>query len=443
MKLNINFSSAGFGKVFQNPKNLSVTASSKKTITQASKILSNIEIPKGKPVEFKSIPELVGIEYVGYVIEKERFDPITEEWIKTDEYKIIGTSSNVFRDTRIAYGFTYRYRMKSVLKLTIKKPTKDLTDFSQIDLQKFVSEKIKQGVKQNKTSLSLLQQQGNDGLDLKTSLGVTEKNLKLTEGIKHVLSDDNSLIATQITEKTIDLFSGRSMSQEQFAKAIHKSIQEKKKEKKEFDYVSIYYESDPTKDWIVVDVVKLTPPQYPQAIKIFPNSTKKEISISWLKPVSDVEVRFYNVYRREKIGERWEVLVEGLREVETLFVDKNVEFYRKYIYAISSIDAHGIESFLSAQIQAELNPNIAIEKKEKSLVWMSGGGTTIDETSLILKKFFQRKEQLIARKNIVLKPNTKFREESKDFLIKITSLDTHEKYELKVTLKNQKIEGDR
>lgn len=442
MKLNVNFSSVGFGKVFQKTETISNVVPNKQTILDVANVLSDTTAPRGQPVEFKSVAALVGVDYVGYIIEKERFDPKSHLWIKIDEFKLIGSKSNVFRDTRVAYGVTYRYRMKSVLKATVKKEIKSLNHFSSTkDLQKFVVGKIQESLAENKDLLVQVQKQGNDGLVLKSSAGVEEISIDISDSIRTVLNADNTFkLVDSVNNQVLDFAHG-SLSDEQFLSAFNKMATPSPT--KEFEYISVYYESNPSKNWTVVDIVKLDPPGYPQTIKISPNSFQKEVIISWLKPVSDVEVKFYNVYRRAKINEPWTPIAEGLREFETLFVDNDVILGQKYIYAISSIDVHGIESFLSMQIQVEMNANIAIEKKEKDLVCVSGGGTTLDETTLILKKFFERKEQLIARKNIKIKPNTKFRDESKDFIIRVKSLDTHEQFELKVTLRNQKLQRDK
>ena len=341
MNINFNFPTFGFGEIFKQSENVDSSLGTKDSIVAVADTLSKFSIPRGAPVEFKSISSFLGLDYVGYVIEKERYDPTKQQWHKTDELRLIGSKSNVFRDSRIAYGYTYRYRMKSVVKITVKRP---------------------------KSFLSSV------GLDIK-----------------------------------------------------------------EYEYISTYYESNPG-EWIIIDAVKNEPPVYPSNIKIFPNSNKKEIMISWLKPVSAAEVKFFNIYRRNQVGRTWEKIAEGLTETETMFIDTNIGFDNKYIYAITSIDVHGIESYLSTQIQVELNSNIAIEKKEKDLVWISGGGTKPDEIETILKKFYERKETLIAKKSIILKPNTKFREESRDLLIRITSLDTHEKKELALTLQNVKLQ---
>jgi len=88
MKLNVNFSSVGFGKLFQKPENVSDAVPDKEVILQVSSFLPQTVVSRSPPVEFKSIAELLGFEYVGYIIEKERFDTKNQEWIKTYWFKI-------------------------------------------------------------------------------------------------------------------------------------------------------------------------------------------------------------------------------------------------------------------------------------------------------------------------------------------------------------------
>jgi hypothetical protein len=148
-----------------------------------------------------------------------------------------------------------------------------------------------------------------------------------------------------------------------------------------------------------------------------------------------------------KTGDSVDIDGDGVLDVENttiprdlnLFVDRNVQVGRPYIYALTSVDVHGTESFLSTQIQAELNSNYALEKEEKKLKWISGSGAKPEEIDFVLKKFFNRTEQIVARRNIVLSPNTKFAEAEKNLIIKITSLDTHEVKELKVVLTNNNV----
>ena len=88
-------------------------------------------------------------------------------------------------------------------------------------------------------------------------------------------------------------------------------------------------------------------------------------------------------------------------------------------------------------IQAfDYNPNLKHE--EKSLKWICGPGATIEDTESVFRKFFTRDEQIIAKNNVVFVANTKFSDESKDFIVRIRSLDTHESFDIKLTLKNIK-----
>jgi len=173
--------------------------------------------------------------------------------------------------------------------------------------------------------------------------------------------------------------------------------------------------------------------------KIIPNSLQNKISIYWTKPITfKRNVKFLNIYRRNKVGDEWTKIAESIPEEINFFIDDNVEFNKKYIYAMTTIDVHDIESFLSTQIQAELNPNISLEKEEKALKWISGPGATIEDTESVFRKFFTRDEQIIAKNNVVFVANTKFSDESKDFIVRIRSLDTHESFDIKLTLKNIK-----
>src|SRR3990167_4000214 len=207
MKLNVNFSSVGFGKVFQKTETISNVVPNKQTILDVANVLSDTTAPRGQPVEFKSVAALVGVDYVGYIIEKERFDPKSHLWIKIDEFKLIGSKSNVFRDTRVAYGFTYRYRMKSVLKVTIKRDVKNLSNFSATkDLQKFVDSKIQSKLVQNNDLMIQVQKEGNDGISLKTSAGVKESSVKISDTVQAVLTPENTFkLVGSVNDKDLDL----------------------------------------------------------------------------------------------------------------------------------------------------------------------------------------------------------------------------------------------
>ena len=126
--VHVNFTTTGISKVLGKSDNVNVLSPFKDDIVSASKVLENTKIDTKEPIGFTSIPELVGLDYVGYIIEKERLNKATGDWLRTDEYKIIGSRAIDFKDTRIAYGEVYRYRIKSIVKLTVKKK-KNITIF--------------------------------------------------------------------------------------------------------------------------------------------------------------------------------------------------------------------------------------------------------------------------------------------------------------------------
>ena len=331
----VNFTPTGLAKIVS--QNMDTIFANKEELRFVANALRDIKIKSEEPIGFKSIPELVGLDYMGYIIEKERLDDTTNKWIKIDEYKIIGPDANIFKDTRLAFGNTYRYRIRSVSRYTVKK-------------------------------------------------------------------------------RSLGFFGSPSRDY----------------------YTSFYYEGR-NSDWFYMDTQDSVLPKYPEAIDIMVNSYEKLIRINWLKPLDRENlIVSYNVYRREKIGDRWEKLAI-LDKKDNLFTDTKIEVGKKYIYCLSSNNLHGFESFLSLQIQVELNGNIKIEKKEKPLVFISGPGLKPSEIFDTIKSFTRRVENIIARKNISISPAKELDEDEKILLLKIKSLDTHETQELRVVLKNLNI----
>jgi len=119
---------------------------------------------------------------------------------------------------------------------------------------------------------------------------------------------------------------------------------------------------------------------------------------------------------------------------------KKLSLDRNYIYAITCVDVHGTESFLSSQIQAQLNPSFEAERKEKLLKWISGAGVSPEarENSVILKKFRDAEKPTIAKRNIVIAPTEQYNDVNKNLLIRVTSLDNNEIKEFNINLKNIK-----
>lgn len=471
--IRVNFTNRGLAKIVKDGSSLSSTTPNKSTIVNLSTLLSGLQIQRGAPIVFDTIQDFLGVDYIGYIIEKERLNKNTGEWERIDEYRIIGTSANSFTDTRIAYGESYRYRMRSVIKVSqsVQKPVLQVLSKND-NISVLKQNTINQSLQANQAILSNLNKTSM-GLSSKTSSGIVSQKIKLDENTSlsvtpssteivtsSSMANENLRLSQNLRVSNLSLTTGNSTSEE-LKTLINDNVNNLKQQSVSFE--SSYYESNPTKNWIYVNIIDETAPPAPQSIKIVPDSVNKQIMISWLKPPNTQrDIQYFKIYRREKVGDTWSLLtttreidlnsdgqISDLEKVEAaaslipengnLFFDKNVEFGKQYIYAMTCVDVHGTESFLSIQIQAQLNANFALEKQEKQLKWISGSGAKPSEINFVIKKFLNRNENLIAKKNIFISPTTKFAETRRDLIIKVKSLDTHIVHEVKVVLLNTNI----
>jgi hypothetical protein len=415
-------------------------------VNQIASSLLNYRIQTEEPISIKSNASLVGIDYVGYIIEKER---LTNEgnWVRLANYYIFGALNNNFIDTRVAYGKAYRYRVRSVFKTTLPiQKTKFIETF--------------------KLNAATLQQSGLTSAIVKQIQNVTNQNVSyllpqaeresfsysLTEGFE--VSQDVEMGTSSIEETT--------QSQDMFTLPEIVALYNEKIEsatQKEIAHVSYYFASDPSKVWRYVPTVENKPPKPPSGIQVVPVSPQKKIRIVWLPPAeSQRDIKKINLYRRipnsSDEGKRnWKKIdEENLRTVDDAgllkqaaklshnhYDDEDVDFNMQYVYALESEDVHGFTSFLSMQIGAELNPRYHIERREKPLKFVSGAGLRLNETNKKAKVFQSVSDVYFARNKIKITPALEFGETSKDFIIKITSLDTFEEKEVKITLNNRAI----
>jgi hypothetical protein len=449
-----NFTNRGLSRIFNAPESVVEGNPDKGLIFDISTALSDVKVTKEPPVGFVSIPELLGIDYVGYKIEKERLDPATGNWRRIDEYMIIGAEATSFKDSRVAYGHQYRYRIKSIMKVTVK-ITKEKNENLELidDIRGFRAEVIKDSLNSQKDILANIDRATNLGIQSKVSSGEQVTFLDVIDGLKvRADSERTELVSVPVVNPEVFMSPRRRrnsfsfntdfirglLSEDSLQREVTENIINTKEQTVE--YMSYYYESDPTKEWVYTNIVENVPPPYPSAIKIITNTPTKQILLTWLKPAtSQRDIKYFRIYRRDAIGKEWQMLAE-LPESENFYIDhftdKDVEQGRKVIYAFTCVDAHGMESFLSIQTQAQLNQNFTFEKKEKLLKWISGGGVRPDEFNTVLKKFLDQQLPVIARKNISLAPTQNFREDSKTLILRVKSLDTHEQKEFKVILKN-------
>lgn len=449
------FSNRGLAKVVKNVESLPESVPNRSTVFDVADILKDVKVDNLPPVGFKSLPELQGIDYVGYIIEKERLNKDTGEWVRIDEYKIIGSDSNNFLDSRVAYGNFYRYRIRSVVKVTIKTFNKSLLNYEALqDLRRFQADSLRREIRSREEVIANIDRITNNSILKKTSRGKKNRVFDLISGFKVQASPEKTEIVKVSTSSARERF--LNLRRRKVARVddvevlkgtvtrerLQKSINDRLKVFRESfeDYTSFYYKSEPSENWRYVTVTEKVPPPPPSAIKIIPTTPARQIFITWLKPANQQrDIKEFRLYRRNRLGEEWS-LVKAFAENENIYVDTNVEVNKTYIYALSSVDVHGIESVLSTQIQAELNATFNLDRRERPLRWVSGSGARPEEDlDFVFKKFVDLPLPIIARENILVGPTTKFKETNKKFVVRVKSLDTHEVKEFVLSLKNENI----
>ena len=438
--ISVSFSNIGLSKTIGDGRGLSDTIPDKDAILNVANVSKDVDVKPKEPLEFDTIPELLGIDYVGYLIEKERYDK-NLGWVRTDEYKILGSRANSFKDSRIAYGHQYRYRIRSLVKATTRRRISNFENTeNKEDLGFFESKTVEESLEINSDILLDLDTLTNVGLYPQSSTGDNNTfDFELADGIKLIVDENGTQLSSIPTPPPVlGALATGDLSEKDLQQETNETITES--EEGGIEYVSSYYAGKPSKRWLYIVAVESDPPPPPSAMKIIPNSVKKHIFITWLKPAnSQRDIKSFRVYRRGKRGDQWQLLSEQ-DDPNNIFTDESVDFNQKYIYALTCVDAHGFESFLSVQIQTELNPDFSFEKREKDSKWISGSGAKLDELDLILKKFLERELPLIVENNISVIPTMSFTDKEKNLIIRITSLDTNEKKELKVNLKNLNIQ---
>lgn len=451
---------ASFSNLYMSSSAPALDPTSKLSLSVLAEAVSDIEIKRATPLGFETISDFHGLEYVGYIIEKERLNRDTGEWHRIDEYKIIGASADSFIDTRVAYGEIYRYRMKTVVRLTQQEVITEVIDNNSLqNVNSQIATRLKEEIIKRAPLFHSFTDVFSKGLSNPKAPTVIPKDIQLFDNYYASLEADSVVIFQKTpgvenvnlrTEKLSNLI----MDLRNNSFNLYLPIPGQKITNRKIIYKSYYYESLPSIQWKYIDCYEDNLPPAPQSIKINPNSLSNKIIISWLKPSDSLRnIASYKIYRRTNFAKPWTLLKE-IKEIDVngdgisdskiiaansanLYIDTHVNKNTKYIYALSCVDIHGIESFLSAQIQAELNPNFAFEKEEKPLKWISGGGATPQEIDFVYKKFLSRTETIIAKNKIKITVNSKFNEASKSFIIRVTSLDSHQKKEYKLTLNNR------
>ena len=448
----VNFSLRGFAKLI-NQASLSAFTPEPAALEVFGKYLASLNLHPDDPLTFTSLSEFRGLDYVGYIVEKERLDPTTGNWIRLEEYRIIGALACSYKDTRVAYNQTYRYRIRSVAKFTGYEPTVLRINAIQRDLAKILEKTTQDTTTKN---LSLVDRLFPAGLQPKSDTN-TPYAISLSDTIKVTVDSrgqpqfNYELDAPQL--QVVNSQALNSLAQLQTALASNKPISDTDLQSlinglqsytpdKHFGrtYLSEYIVSYPSRNWQYVVAKNNTLPDPPQAIMIVPSTPNKNITVYWLAPPdSTYDLLSVNLYRRSAVGDPWAEIAHDIALDAPSFVDTDVELGRKYIYALQSNSVHGYRSFLSTQVQAELNPSFQFERVEKDLVWISGPGTRTDETDTIFAAFYDTSEQLIAYKNIAVTPARTYNDTNTTIVLKIRSLDTQEQQDVVVNLKNQSL----
>jgi hypothetical protein len=455
--IGVNFANRGLRRVITRPTSLREATPDKANIRQMSRLLSRVKMKPRKPTSFQSIQEFVGADYIGYILEKQRLDQNTGNWIPIDEYWLIGSSIANFKDSRVAYGNIYRYRMKSVISVTFRKKKVSYENIELVeDVARREKELIKKRMKSRLSALANIDRITNLGLEKKISSGRASKTFDLLKNLKIKSNSRRTEVVKRtrmptefknfrrlkrLRVKDLDIVRG-SVSQEQLQKEINSKL--RTVEEDIIEYESFYFESRPSRNWVIVDVSEKIPPPPPSAIKITPKSGEADpeaswypVVITWLPPAnSQQDIAGFRLYKRNPVAGRgnWE-LEADLRLEQNIFVGRYSKTWPA-IFALTCVDIHGMESFLSTQIQVEFNPNFAIEKKEKDLKWISGSGAKPNETNTIFKTFIEPQDPIIAKESVSFRVKPQFNEEDKKLFVRITSLDTHEKKEFDLTLRN-------
>ena len=455
---------ASFSDIYMSSSAPSLDPSSKLALSILAEAVSDVSITRSTPKGFDSISEFQGIEYVGYIIDKQRLNRKTGEWHTIDEYKIIGIETNSFIDTRVAYGEIYRYKIRSVLRFTQKEI---ITEITQDNSSQNIDTIILRRLQDKMASMTLLFQRNfqiaNRGLSNPNSRNnIIAERVNIFGSYYATFSADRIDVFQDVSE--LDSSNLRTEKNSRITSLgflskkfnVYLPIPNQNIVTQKVIYKSYYYESLPSLEWKYVDVFEDDAPPAPQSIKISPNTLSNQIIVSWLRPSDSArDIAAYRLYRRRAFGQSWQLLKQ-IQELDVnddgipdttvknnnsanLYIDKNVDTNSSYIYALSCVDIHGIESFLSAQIQAQLNPNFAFEKEEKPLKWISGGGATPQELDFVYKKFLSRNEAIIAKSKAKITVNSKFKDTTKSFIIRVTSLDTHEKRDYKLVINNKKV----
>lgn len=195
-----------------------------------------------------------------------------------------------------------------------------------------------------------------------------------------------------------------------------------------FYFDSVY--SDPAE----VQAIENKRPEAPSNVRIFANSRKKEIFITWNQKNQNRDIVGFNVYRK-KINEDFFVRINletiGIRD--NYYFDRDIDVDIDYVYAIESIDFHGNFSPLSTQFYTRIKEVVAdqhiCEAPQKFYEY--------EGAEIGAERSREESELTVCKQNFALNINPIFQntDENDTFVIKVTCLDTGHQKEIKINFR--------
>lgn len=223
-------------------------------------------------------PRLKRLEYVGYVIEK-YVRKGSGAFIKVEEIDIPNKDTDEYIDTKIAYGQTYRYRIKSIIRWT---------------------------------------------------RSARDSDTVIDQTVREMFGSQTTPLAS---------------------------------------YKSSYFSSEWSKNWCYATIIDQVPPPPPDEIVVRPDSARKRIVVTMKFPddsqrdLSQMILlrKLQDVHGRDLTG--WKVMARFPPQ-NCIFFDRDVENFQessvRYAYCGQTLSKHGEESVLSEQIAARLNADFRV-----------------------------------------------------------------------------------
>jgi hypothetical protein len=186
-----------------------------------------------------------------------------------------------------------------------------------------------------------------------------------------------------------------------------------------------YYFDSKFSNTIEVYAYEENRPSAPVNVKLFPNSLKKNIFITWNMRDTERDIVAFNIYRKE-IGRRFIRLNRdsiGVRN--NFYLDENIKSEKDYVYAIESIDVHNNTSRLSVQYTARINSNSSTkERRNESPTRIFLNKEVEVESNLIPPKEEKEFVKFGDKLKVIINPLFKDVNPNFSYLLKVTSLDT-------------------